>query len=87
LLISKISMEECEALCTNLGIMVSGQFECFGSVQRLKNKFGQGYTLTLKCKHKSTLFNENQEDDYLSNSVARLEEFMSRNIPNAILKG
>ncbi|XP_047145843.1 phospholipid-transporting ATPase ABCA3 isoform X2 [Hydra vulgaris] len=38
-------MEECEALCTRLAIMVNGQFKCIGSPQHLKNRFGEGYTL------------------------------------------
>ena len=33
------SMEECEALCTRLAIMVNGAFKCLGGIQRLKNKF------------------------------------------------
>lgn len=31
-------MEECEALCTRLAIMVNGQFKCLGSCQHLKNR-------------------------------------------------
>uniref|UniRef100_H0XFP8 ATP binding cassette subfamily A member 7 n=1 Tax=Otolemur garnettii TaxID=30611 RepID=H0XFP8_OTOGA len=42
------SMEECEALCTRLAIMVNGRFRCLGSVQHLKSRFGAGYTLTLR---------------------------------------
>ena len=42
------SMEECEALCDRLCIMVNGQFQCLGGSQHLKNKFGQGYTILLK---------------------------------------
>lgn len=38
-------MEECDALCTKLVIMVNGNFVCLGSPQHLKNKFGHGYTL------------------------------------------
>ena len=38
-------MEECEALCTRLAVMVNGQFKCLGSPQHLKSKFGEGYTL------------------------------------------
>ena len=41
-------MEECEALCTRLAIMVNGQFKCLGSPQHLKNKFGEGFTLIAK---------------------------------------
>ena len=37
-------MEECENLCTKLGIMVSGQFQCFGNIQYLKSKYGRGYS-------------------------------------------
>ena len=42
------SMEECDALCTRIAIMVNGQFRCLGSPQHLKSKFGQGYTLVVK---------------------------------------
>ena len=44
------SMEECEALCTRLAIMVNGRFQCLGSVQHLKNRFGDGYTLTVRVR-------------------------------------
>ncbi|POM66858.1 ABC Superfamily [Phytophthora palmivora] len=42
------SMEECEALCTRVGIMVGGRLRCLGSVQHLKNRFGDGLMLELK---------------------------------------
>jgi len=32
------SMEECEALCTRLAIMVNGEFKCLGGIQHLKTK-------------------------------------------------
>ena len=44
------SMEECEALCTRLAIMVQGQFKCLGSPQHLKSKFGSGYSLQAKVR-------------------------------------
>ncbi|KAF8564879.1 hypothetical protein P879_06099 [Paragonimus westermani] len=47
-LLTSHSMEECEALCDRLGIMANGQFRCLGSVQQLKNKFGNGYTAELR---------------------------------------
>jgi len=37
------SMEECEALCSRVGIMVNGQLACLGSLEHLKHKFGRGY--------------------------------------------
>ncbi|XP_041481767.1 ATP-binding cassette sub-family A member 2-like isoform X2 [Lytechinus variegatus] len=42
------SMEECEVLCGRLAIMVNGKFKCLGSAQHLKNRYGDGYTVTLK---------------------------------------
>lgn len=42
------SMQECEALCTKLAIMVDGSFSCLGSIQHLKNKFSKGFVLNIK---------------------------------------
>lgn len=41
------SMEECEALCNRLGIMVDGRLACLGTPQHLKTRFGQGYQLDI----------------------------------------
>nr|XP_048292242.1 ATP-binding cassette sub-family A member 17-like isoform X2 [Myodes glareolus] len=49
-LVKTYSMEECEALCTRLAIMVQGQFKCLGSPQHLKSKFGSGYSLQAKVQ-------------------------------------
>ena len=65
------SMEECEALCTRLAIMVNGSFKCHGSIQHLKNRFGSGYTLTLRSSGDDT-----QE----------LTLFVQEHIPDAVLK-
>ena len=42
------SMEEAEALCTKMGIMVNGSFKCFGSAQHIKNKYGTGFEIEVK---------------------------------------
>ncbi|KAG1690889.1 hypothetical protein DVH05_027491 [Phytophthora capsici] len=42
------SMEECEALCSRVGIMVGGRLRCLGSVQHLKSRFGDGLVLDVK---------------------------------------
>lgn len=47
------SMDECEALCTRLAIMVNGTFRCLGSVQHLKSKFARGYTLMVNVRRAS----------------------------------
>lgn len=43
------SMEEIEALCTRVGVMVSGRLQCLGSIQHLKSKFGGGYLVEIRC--------------------------------------
>ncbi|KAL1774688.1 ATP-binding cassette sub-family A member 3-like [Sigmodon hispidus] len=48
-------MEECEALCTRLSIMVKGKLRCLGSPQYLKNKFGNIYILKAKVKSEETV--------------------------------
>lgn len=48
-------MEECEALCTRLSIMVKGKLTCLGSPQYLKNKFGNIYILKVKVKSEEAL--------------------------------
>ena len=37
--------EECEALCTRIGIMVGGVIRCLGSAQRLRSQYGHGYQI------------------------------------------
>lgn len=49
-IITTHSMEEAEALCTKMGIMVNGHFKCFGSSQHIKDKYGTGYELEVKIK-------------------------------------
>ncbi|XP_062957203.1 phospholipid-transporting ATPase ABCA3-like [Cynocephalus volans] len=55
IIISSHSMEECDALCTRLAIMVQGKLMCLGSPQHLKNKFGNIYTLKVKVKTEDKL--------------------------------
>jgi len=49
-IITTHSMEEAEALCTKMGIMVAGQFKCFGSSTYIKDKYGTGYEVEIKIK-------------------------------------
>ncbi len=66
-------MEEAEALCGRLAIMVNGQFECMGNVQHLKSKYGKGYTMIVKTR--------NIEE------INRVDENIKLNIPSAVLIG
>ncbi|KYO42786.1 ATP-binding cassette sub-family A member 12 [Alligator mississippiensis] len=49
------SMEECEALCMRLAIMVDGSSQCLGSPQHIKNRFGDGYSIKV-CLNKETSY-------------------------------
>lgn len=69
------SMEECEVLCTRLAVMVNGRFRCLGSTQHLKDKYGDGYAISVRVK------NLNYERE-----MALLKRFMSRRLPEAKLK-
>ncbi|XP_032422830.1 ATP-binding cassette sub-family A member 12 [Xiphophorus hellerii] len=67
------SMEECEALCSRLAIMVKGQFRCLGSLQHIKNRFGSGFTVKM----------------YLAKPLCDTEAitaFMQREFPTTFLK-
>lgn len=50
-----LSMQECEALCTRLTIVVKGKMMCLGNTQYLKKKFGQGYTVAVVLHTKPEL--------------------------------
>jgi ATP-binding cassette subfamily A (ABC1) protein 3 len=56
IILTSHSMEECEALCSRIAIMVNGEFKCLGSVQHLRSKFGQGFTVMAKLKRELGLF-------------------------------
>ncbi|KAG0616755.1 hypothetical protein M758_5G140000 [Ceratodon purpureus] len=66
------SMEECEALCGRVGVMVAGSLVCLGSIQHIKSRFGQGYTVELQCA--------------TSASLVKLHHFMTSKFPGAHLE-
>eukprot|EP00605_Chrysophyceae_sp_TOSAG23-4_P000272 GSChrysophyteH1.ASY1.ANO1.314.1 assembled CDS len=45
------SLEEAEALCGRIAIMVKGQIRVLGTKQRLKSEFGAGFSISCKIKH------------------------------------
>ncbi|XP_053326902.1 glucosylceramide transporter ABCA12 [Spea bombifrons] len=67
------SMEECEALCTRLAIMVRGKFQCIGSLQHIKSRFGSGFTVKMHLKDSSV-------------DVETITSFMHFHFPNTYLK-
>ncbi|VCX04267.1 unnamed protein product [Gulo gulo] len=69
------SMEECEALCTRLAIMVKGTFQCLGTIQHLKCKFGDGYIVTMKIR--------SPKEDLLPD-LNPVEQFFQGNFPGSV---
>lgn len=76
-------MEECEALCTRLAIMVKGEFKCLGSAQHLKNQFSKGFLLTIKTQSKGDSAMTSEESTELQ---TRINNFIFREFPGACLK-
>ncbi|XP_054077695.1 ATP-binding cassette sub-family A member 10-like isoform X1 [Rissa tridactyla] len=70
-------MEEAEAVCDRVAIMVSGQLRCLGSIQYLKNKFGKGYLLEIKVKDPEHTDDLHAEILRIFPSAARQERFPS----------
>uniref|UniRef100_A0AAQ5Z9M5 ABC transporter domain-containing protein n=1 Tax=Amphiprion ocellaris TaxID=80972 RepID=A0AAQ5Z9M5_AMPOC len=77
IIITSHSMEECEALCTRLAVMVNGQFKCLGSPQHLKSKFGSGYTLLAKVHVEAELEDGN---------LLLFKDFIESTFPGSQLK-
>lgn len=74
------SMEECEALCTKIAIMVNGNFKCLGSTQHLKSKFSEGYTLTVKVKKMDST------TEIAQSEIDPINSYIRQNFPSAILR-
>jgi len=73
-------MDETEVLCTNIGIMVNGQLKCLGSLQHLKSKYGEGYTILAKV-NLSDSENENNKK-----KVDQFIAFMLDSFSNSVMK-
>jgi len=65
------SMEECEALCDKIAIMVNGRLRCIGPASHLKAKYGQGYQCEI------TLHDEDTRP--------ALFDFMASNFPGTVV--
>jgi ATP-binding cassette subfamily A (ABC1) protein 3 len=95
------SMDEAEALCKRIGIMVKGQLRALGTKQHLKNKFGSGYELIVKLiikeqnlirqsqANRQSLVKEETEDpdhpDKLRNQIQKLSHFVQKLFPSAFI--
>jgi len=77
------SMEECEALCSRVGIMVGGKFKCLGPVPHLKTKFSQGLNIEIRCRPDDDMSNE-IEGSCVPSSLPSPATGMATNIARAV---
>lgn len=80
IIITTHSMEEAEALCTKVGIMVGGRLRCFGTIQDLKSKFGHGYTVNSKFCEPT-----DEEVEEIRSSLSIIHEHVNRDHIKEIL--
>ena len=82
ILFSSQSMEECEALCTRLSIMVNGQLKCIGTTQHLRARFADGYLLMIHIdRTASNLMTPESE-----NMIHKVVQFVYNSFPGATLQ-
>ncbi|KAL1425829.1 hypothetical protein MTO96_018812 [Rhipicephalus appendiculatus] len=62
ILLSSHSLSDIEFLCNRIAIMDAGKLQCLGSLGKLKEKFGKGYTLTIKTYPDKRLDYSYQQD-------------------------
>jgi ATP-binding cassette subfamily A (ABC1) protein 3 len=77
IILTSHSMEESEALCGRIAIMVGGQFRCLGPTQHLRSKFCQGFTVIVKLRREL-----NDDSGY----VSRVQQYMNKEFPSAVLR-
>ncbi|XP_075748661.1 ATP binding cassette subfamily A member 3 [Rhipicephalus microplus] len=94
IILTSHSMEECEAMCSRLAIMVNGCLCCLGSPQHLKNKFGSGYSIMIKVAGAKpsvtslTSFSSySSKEDSLGTEMEGVKSYMQARLPGIELIG
>ena len=65
-----------------MGILVNGRFLCLGSLQHLRDKLCDGYTLTIKLKRSP----DTEKPKDLQDRNVKLMAFVSHTFPESVLK-
>lgn len=79
-MLSSHSMEECEAICTRLTIMVDGELKCLGSAQYLKNKFPKGFIVAVRIAGKGKMNRLAPET-----IMIQITNYMTKQCPGSVL--
>jgi len=83
------SMDEVEKLCSRISIMVAGKFKAIGTFNYLKEKYSQGFTITIRIKNNLKLkdyiksLKDRMHQDF--NGQATLKEFYMNSMVYIIL--
>ena len=80
IILTSHSMGECDELCGRLGIMVNGQFQCFGPTGYLKQKFGQGFTILVKLNTQGQNYEES------SNTMESFKKYIISQFDGCLVK-
>ncbi|XP_037509948.2 phospholipid-transporting ATPase ABCA3-like [Rhipicephalus sanguineus] len=73
-------MEECEAACDRLCIMVAGQMTCLGTMQHLRDKFGTGYTMQLVLARKAPTATEGSGAGEATTTEVKSNEALDKDV-------
>ncbi|KAK8777452.1 hypothetical protein V5799_029203 [Amblyomma americanum] len=76
-IISTGSMDEVENVCDRVAIMIRGEFQCLGSLERLKDRFAQGFTVVVNT-------HDEYKEDY--EYRAKVIRAIADNFPNSKLE-
>ncbi|KAK7086050.1 ATP-binding cassette sub- A member 3 [Halocaridina rubra] len=79
-------MEECEALCTRLAIMVNGNFCCLGSPQHLKSKFSEGFSIIIRVQVTDSIGSKNGKLHDMPPEMFKVKQFIESTFPNHQLR-
>lgn len=78
IVITTHSMEEADALCSRIGIMAGGSLRCLGTQVHLKNKYGDGFKITVNVDGPSRIAGIEQLMSSLSQGAKQAYAFGSQ---------
>ncbi|BES97662.1 ATP-Hypothetical protein cassette sub-family A member [Nesidiocoris tenuis] len=70
IILTSHSMDECEATCERLTIMVNGRMKCIGTIPYLKNAYGRAFIVAVKLTADCTDEQSNRVEEKIKRSFA-----------------
>ncbi|CAG7823740.1 unnamed protein product [Allacma fusca] len=87
ILLTSHNMEECEALCSTLAIMVKGRLKCLGSPQHLKSTMLRSYKLIIQLPffQESVHLQDRDKREDSESLMRRVKLFLEQRFPGCVL--